>query len=117
MTEEKKLVIASAYFASDKVIFAVRDDGAATGFRVDKVDAAGESVPDDQKMEEDLHSAVEGIKNLLTHTEKLRAVVLICPGPFRRRLTKIATYMAKYLTMQKCAIGVKKMQSNFSENV
>ena len=82
MSEEKKLVIASAYFASDYVIYAVRHDGATTGEDVDRVLVA-DDVPDEEKMEADLGAAALGIKKKLKKNEKLRAVALICPGPFR----------------------------------
>ena len=82
MSKEKQLVVASAYFASDDVIYAVRHDNATTGERIDRVPVA-DSVPDEEKMDADLRSAALGINSLLGEHEKIRAVVLICPGPFR----------------------------------
>lgn len=82
MSKEKQLVVASAYFASDDVIYAVRHDNATTGERIDRVPVA-DSVPDEEKMDADLRSAALGINSLLWEHEKIRAVVLICPGPFR----------------------------------
>lgn len=82
MTE--KQVIASAYFASDKVIYAVRDDRSSGGLRVDRKDSAEELSPGASgNVEADLMTALDGIQELMTENEVLRAVVLICPGPFR----------------------------------
>lgn len=81
-----KTIIASAYFASDNVIYAVREyspenPGKLFPPRVDRV-AASKKIPNDKKMDCDLEKAVSGI-NALRGDAGLRAVVLICPGPFR----------------------------------
>ncbi|OWU68769.1 ROK family protein [Phaeobacter sp. 22II1-1F12B] len=79
----KQNVIASAYFASDDVIFAVRNDESSKGLRVDRLASAERKRPGHQaNMEEDLNTALVGIQRLMKEGEALKAVVLICPGPF-----------------------------------
>lgn len=81
---KKQHVIASAYFASDDVIFAVRHDGSSQGLRVARLASAEQTSPGhENNMEEDLKTALDGIFKLMEANEVLRAVVLICPGPFR----------------------------------
>lgn len=80
----QKLMIASAYFASDNVIFAVREDDSTQGFDVDRERSAEQKSPGrSDNMEDDLQTARNGILRLLKEGEVLKAVVLICPGPFR----------------------------------
>lgn len=76
-----RTAIASAYFASDDVIFAVRDTEVPTDIRVDRVPVS-EGVPEPDRAASDLAKAALGIKTLLNGAE-LVGVSLICPGPFR----------------------------------
>lgn len=82
MTE--KPMIASAYFASDDVIFAVRRHGSTDGVVVDRKRSAERKQPgDDDNVITDLRTALDGMKSLMQNGETFKAVILICPGPFR----------------------------------
>jgi len=79
----QKQIIASAYFASDKVIYAVRNDRSSKGFSIGRKDSAEQVKPNASgNMKTDLDTALKGIRELMAEDEILRAVVLICPGPF-----------------------------------
>lgn len=80
MTETK--VIASAYFASDDVIYAIREDQSSLGEKVDRKKSA-QNHPGPDSMAKDLETALNGILSLMENDHELTAVILICPGPFR----------------------------------